>query len=85
MSTSEGQPESVLRELPSEVVVRDDGTNTVCTNETWRRFGEANGLADPGGIGQNYPDVCDAGPESESAREATAGGRDGGARFEVRV
>ena len=85
MSTSEGRPESALSELPSEVVVRDDGANTVDTTETRRRFGETDGLADPGGIGQSSLDVCDASPESESAREAVAGGRDGGSRFEVRT
>lgn len=76
MNTSVDLPTAVLTELPSEVAVLDDEANVVHTNGTWRRFAEDNGLAgDPASIGQNYLDVCDANPESESARGAADGVR----------
>lgn len=48
-----------LNKLPVNVAVLDPGGTIVGVNQSWREFGQANGLRLPdAGVGTNYFDVC---------------------------
>ena len=68
--------QGVQNSLSAHIAILDEQGRIVQVNTAWCRFGEQNGLQDPGyGVGVNYLDLCDAvtGPDEGEARQiATA-------------
>lgn len=66
--------QAVLDSLSANIAVLDEQGGIRCVNQSWRRFGEDNGLQGDG-VGGNYLAVCDnaVGPWSAEAPAAAAG------------
>lgn len=67
---------AILNALPAHIALLDLRGRILSVNETWRRFGDANGFRGPNhGIGLDYLEVCDRarGKDAEGARETAEG------------
>jgi PAS domain S-box-containing protein len=67
---------AVLDAMPAQVALLDEDGAIVSVNAEWGRFGMSNGLRSVDfGIGENYPDLCDAvrGDHAEDSRRAARG------------
>ncbi|MDT3437941.1 bacterio-opsin activator domain-containing protein [Haloarcula sp. 1CSR25-25] len=71
--TDWGLVASSVDTLPSNIAILDADGTILATNDSWREFGEANGLeATPDSVGVNYLDVADAADDPDADR-AVAG------------
>lgn len=63
---------SIINVLPANIAVLDAQGTIIAVNESWERFGAANGFTGEGyGVGLNYLDICDAaGPQPDAQHVA---------------
>lgn len=79
--------QGTLDSLPAHIAVIDAQGEILMTNRAWASFGEANDACDPGTIGSNYLEACDAAGGDEFAGQVAAGLRQvlGGERKDFRL
>lgn len=67
---------AILNALPANIALLNEDGLVIAVNDSWKRFGEANGLKYPNhGIGRNYIDVAHAatGADKQEAENIVAG------------
>jgi len=65
--------QGTLDSLSAHIAVIDAHGEILLTNRAWASFGEANDACDPGTIGSNYLDACDAADGDDYAAKVAAG------------